>query len=154
MSILYLFAGLLTLTVLHELGHVISALFLKLRIFSVGITMLPYPHPYVKVENTENKLHRYIFFYSGIAMTVTLLLICLFNGFLSYKMLYYAFAIELIIELNPFYSDIFLVNVDSNDYGKFNFSVKGKRKLYFIFWVVLIFLFFSPFGFQRFLTFN
>ncbi len=153
MNILCLIAGLFTLTLFHELGHVVSAFLLRLRIYNVGIAMFPYPHPYVKVEHTDKRTHRYIFYYAGIGMTVLLLIVSYLTGLLSYKMIYYAFAIELIIELNPFHSDIFLVHAEAEDYGKFNFSLSGNRKYYFFFWLALIYLFFNPLAFQKLITF-
>ncbi|WP_424001503.1 hypothetical protein [Maribacter sp. IgM3_T14_3] len=138
---------------MHELGHVLSALFLKLKISSVGIAAYPYPHPYVKVAYSDVSWKRYLFFYSGAGMTLLLFILAIFIGIFEYKMIYFAFAIELIIEFNPFYSDFLLVNAKSQrDYYVLNTSFEGSKKYLLFFWIVLIIILLHPKGLQTWLN--
>ncbi len=150
---LHLLIGLVILALTHELGHVISAKFLKLRIFSVGIAKSPYPHPFVKVEHSNVLWKRYLFFYSGAGMTLVLFLISYFVGILDYRMIYFAFAVEFIIEFNPFYSDFILVNAKTQrDYYVFNTSFEGGKKYLLLFWIILIVVLLHPKGLQMWLN--
>lgn len=153
MNPLHLFIGLVVLTIMHELGHVIIALFLRLRIASVGIAAYPYPHPFVKVAHTDERWKRYLFFYAGAGMTLLLFILAFFTGILDYRMIYFAFAIELIIEFNPFYSDFLLVNAKSHhDYYVLNTSFKGNKKYLLFFWIILIIILLHPKGLQMWLN--
>jgi hypothetical protein len=125
------------LLTLHELGHIFSAVLLKLKIDKVGFTFKPYPHPYVAVSEVKNNLEYYVFLFSGISVTVTIFLICWWLNLLHFKALYYALAYELVIETNPFHSDFTIA---------FGMKEKFTLKWYFLFfaWMAIITVMFAP----------
>lgn len=92
----------------HELAHVLVAKMLHMRIDKIGFTMKPLPHIYVaainaKVSNWKNAL----FLVSGNAITWLLFVVLMIYGslFEIYYPVYVAFTIQLIFEMNPFFSD-------------------------------------------------
>lgn len=93
------------LIVLHETGHVIAAKLMRLSILKVGVQFKPYPHAYVSVKWPLNALKRFIYLFSGSAMTLLLFSIALAFNFFDFQLLYVAFALQIAIETNPFYSD-------------------------------------------------
>ncbi|QMU65289.1 MAG: hypothetical protein GKR88_13950 [Flavobacteriaceae bacterium] len=78
---------------------------MRLEIKKIGISLKPYPHVFVAVEWTREKLKRFIYLFSGITVTLTLFSISFAFDFFELQHLLYAFIIQLIFETNPFFSD-------------------------------------------------
>ncbi len=107
----------LILLVLHEVGHIIAAKTLHLSIEKVGFSWKPVPRMFVSIiDNNIPTNKRLIYLLSGTLMTSFLFLI-----FYIFKKpihcLYYAFAYQLVVETNPFYSD-FVVAIISYKHRK------------------------------------
>ena len=99
---------------LHELGHVISAKILGLKIKNISFLFKPYPHFFVAVSWPNNNKERMIYLFSGVFITLSLFAISICFNFFNLKALYIAFIIQIIIESNPFYSD-YTIAIMSND---------------------------------------
>lgn len=97
--------AIILLIILHELGHIIAAAILKLKIKMIGFSIQPIPHIYVSVNNTTSFIRKILYLFSGSSTTILIFIIFLTHGFFGYTYLYWAFVIQLIIEFNPFYSD-------------------------------------------------
>jgi hypothetical protein len=138
---------------LHELGHVISAKILGLKIKNISFLFKPYPHFFVAVFWPNNNKERMIYLFSGVFITLSLFAISICFNFFNLKALYIAFIIQIIIESNPFYSD-YTIAIMSNDkkikYGK-NYGINYTQHfskyqfsfnwyLHFIIWTLLIIL--------------
>lgn len=95
----------LLLVVSHELGHYISAKLMKLKDIKIGVTFVPFPHPYVAALIDRNAWKKYIFLFSGISMTLIIYSLTYFNYQLKYDFIRIALIIKLCMETNPFYSD-------------------------------------------------
>jgi hypothetical protein len=104
------------LTTLHELGHVACAKWLRLQVDKIGFSMYPYPHPYVSISNVPDNLSKYLFLAAGTAFTILALLCSWLGGLLATPLIYWGFCLQIIIETNPFYSDITIaVNLGGSD---------------------------------------
>ncbi len=128
----------LILYALHEIGHLTAALIFKLKIEKIGFSMIPLPHVYIIVTNVPNKIVEYIFLFSGSFVTISIFIISFFLSLLHYNFIYYPLASLIVIELNPFYSDITLA-VNNPNY-------KNTYMWYFHFfmWVFLEFFLYAP----------
>lgn len=159
----------LTIILLHEVGHVIAAKALNLTIERIGFSIKPVPRFYVSIiDNNIPANKRLIYLLSGNLSTLLLFLVFLFSGIGS-KSLYYAFSFQLVVETNPFYSDYviaFISYIYRKDFRAFHikrkynaeaqasaFSIEdfknqymfGKQwYLHFILWSVLIIFLLSP----------
>ncbi|MBW8049879.1 MAG: hypothetical protein FVQ77_05980 [Cytophagales bacterium] len=146
------------LTAFHELGHIIFAKILGLDIQKVGFSLRPYPHVFVSIKWPYKKTEKLIYLFSGSFITLSLFFISFVNDFFEHKFLYYAFAIQFIIETNPFYSDFTIavvsnnierlknnrnINADfyKNQFLKYQFSFKWY--IHFVLWTLLITLLFN-----------
>ena len=111
----------LLLLFLPELGHVVSAKILGLKIKNISFLFKPYPHIYVAVSWPKNNKERMVYLFSGVFVTLSLFSLSLYHNFFNFKALYIAFIIQIIIESNPFYSD-YTIAIMFNDkkikYGK------------------------------------
>jgi len=92
----------------HELAHILMAKAVNMKIDKIGFTMKPLPHVYVSAIN-EKASHRKnaLFLMSGNAMTWMLFVVLMISGrwFEVCYPVYIAFAVQLIFEMNPFFSD-------------------------------------------------
>lgn len=144
--------GVIILMILHELGHVITAKLLGLKVYAVGIQWKPYPHFFVAAEWPKKQSKRLIYLFSGTFITLLLFISCYSVGWFGKQYIYYAFVAQLIIESNPFYSDFTIAVITHN---KFDASItKSYATLYkerflayqfsyqwylhFICWIILI----------------
>lgn len=113
---------------LHELGHILAAKVVGLNVNKVGFQSKPYPHFYVAAQWPRNRRERYIYLLSGMAVTLIFFATCLFFDMFYWDSLYIAFAIQISLETNPFYSDITILLVTNQSklrYGKgygFNYT--------------------------------
>lgn len=94
------------LTAWHEAGHLFCARLLGLEVEKVGFALRPFPHPFVSVANVPDSRSKYLFLAAGTAATLLIGALLWVSGALSLPMVYLALCIQLIIETNPFYSDI------------------------------------------------
>lgn len=91
--------------VIHELGHVGTAMLLRIPIKKIGVTMKPYPSLYVAVyDNHIQPYKRNLFLISGNGITLICFIIYLLIGYYRPEITY-AFIIQIINDLNPFHSD-------------------------------------------------
>jgi membrane-associated protease RseP (regulator of RpoE activity) len=96
------------LMMFHELSHVLTAKLINMKIDKIGFTMKPLPHIYVSAINVKaSNWKNILFLMSGNAMTWLLFAIFMIYGsiFKVYYPVYIAFTIQLIFEMNPFFSD-------------------------------------------------
>ena len=94
---------------LHELSHIFIAKICRIKIRNIGFNWKPLPHVYVSVfDNGLSLIKRVLFMLSGNVTTITLFVLFVLN-FDIHIAIYYAFAFQLIIEMNPFYSDYSLL---------------------------------------------
>lgn len=93
------------LMILHETGHILAAKILGLKVYQVGFQWHPYPHLFVAAAWPRTETEKLIYLFSGPFVTANLFFIAFFFDFFGFKHIYYAFAIQLIVEANPFYSD-------------------------------------------------
>lgn len=140
------------LLLLHELGHIISAKIMGLSIKKIGVSSKPYPHVFVAVQWAKERIKRYIYLFSGTAVTLTLFLISFSFHFFDVRSLMYAFIIQLIIETNPFYSDFTIAIVTrkintlgintKNYYQEIykNHAFSSLWYIHFIIWACITFL--------------
>lgn len=151
MGFLQLIIFLILLIVFHELGHIASAKILKLSIQKIGFQLKPYPHFYVAIQWPKTKLQKYIYLFSGTFITLCLLSFSFYHDFFGLTFLYWAFVVQLAIEINPFYSDFTIAVVSNNTLNKAvksyaeNYNIQFKEyqftlKWYahFILWTLII----------------
>lgn len=133
---------------LHELGHVLAAYALGLKVYGVRLGKGPVPHVFVETAYTGNRRKRAIFYMAGPAMSCLL-----FAGLLLTPLrdafLIYAFVLTLIIESNPFFSDFTMLLIgnkmqhtsERNPERVWNDFLFGKIwYLWFLAWSAYIFL--------------
>lgn len=106
MEIVYTFLVMISILIFHELGHMYWAYFMKLKIYGIGITYKPVPHVFVAAEFTRNRLKRTCYYLGGPLSTIALFIIVIYFGLIHYSFIKYAFIYSLVIESNPFFSDI------------------------------------------------
>ena len=138
---------------LHELGHIIAVKYLRLSIKKVGFQIKPYPHFFVAASWPRTNKEKNIYLFAGMTITLILLLFSLYFSFFGLKSLLVAFIIQIILETNPFYSDI-TISVVSNfkkiKYGKSygtdykkeftNYQFTRNWYIHFTLWTTLIIL--------------
>lgn len=96
------------LMTLHELAHVLTAKAVNMKIEKIGFTFKPLPHIYVSVINSKvSDKKNALFLISGNAITWLCFAALMIYGvmFKIYYPVYLAFAVQLIFEMNPFFSD-------------------------------------------------
>ncbi len=94
--------------IIHELGHVIAAKLMAIPIQKIGASLSPYPHLYVSVSWPRSKLKKYIYLFAGMTLILLIFTIVRINGCWGIKSLSYGLIIQLIIEFNPFHSDVII----------------------------------------------
>lgn len=149
LSILIAAATVVVLMFLHELAHYVSARAMQLRVIGYGIkTDARVPHPYVEVGWTPDPRKRTAYLMAGVATTVTLfVLLGLTSGFWLIQGLYLGFAVQLILETNPMFSDFIILRGMAGGGGP---SVRNDQMftpswyLHFLLWAGLVILLLSP----------
>ena len=145
----------LVLMILHEVGHVIAAKILDLEVYQVGVCWKPYPHFFVAAEWPQTEKQRLIYLFSGSLVTVILFILASLFHFFYMRSLYHAFAIQLLIETNPFYSDFTIASItksklnDPHQHQLTNslyqdqlstYLFSRKWYIHFIIWAILLIL--------------
>lgn len=125
------------LTTIHELGHVAVAKLLGLRIYKIGGAFKPLPHVYIAAEHPKVYWQKWLYLMIGNMITILLFIIGLyFFNIHTFKWLYLAFSMQIIIETNPFFSDYTIIQ------GKgMNYAYTWQWYIHFAIWTsVIIFL--------------
>lgn len=135
---LFLISGLImVLTGIHELGHIVAARQLGMRIFKIGAALSPIPHVFVAAQHPKEFWKKFIYLMAGSAITITLFSIAMATGLAkAYPWIYIAFAFQLIIEANPFYSDFTIITGKHRDAYIFS----SVWYIHFVLWMSLILL--------------
>lgn len=134
MTILLSILVVIILTSLHELGHVAVAKWYGLALQKVGFTLVPTPHVFVEVDMPKRDQEKYLFLLAG---TLTTLLFCglaYFLGWFQYLFIAFAFAFQIIVETNPFYSDFTIITGLERD----EYLFSSKWYIHFMLWIGLI----------------
>ncbi|MDE5420803.1 hypothetical protein L3073_01135 [Ancylomarina sp. DW003] len=111
MIILQSFLFFLLFMIIHESGHVIAAKMMGIPIQKIGASLKPYPHLYVSVSWPHSKFKKYTYLFAGMALTWLIFALAQINAYWGVKSLLYGLIIQIIVELNPFHSDIIIAIV-------------------------------------------
>ncbi|MDH6310952.1 hypothetical protein M2451_003816 [Dysgonomonas sp. PFB1-18] len=142
----------ITFLLLHELGHLASAFLLRLKVINIGITHKPILHFFVRIKNTQSYSRFLIFTLSGSFVTLINILIIHHFNLWEITTLKIAIILQIVIELNPFYSDISIIgsSINTHNYhnlellktGMFdrNYLFSSLWYIHFIIWSVLTFI--------------
>jgi len=136
------------LLILHECAHVIAAIVMRLKVVQCGLKTSPLPHLFVAIEPTLIEYKKYIFLFAGVGLSVILFIISIYYRFWNINSIYWGFAIQLIVETNPFYSDFTIAindkqgsnNPDNIPETRYQRDCHYSRVWYFhfLFWTILI----------------
>jgi membrane-associated protease RseP (regulator of RpoE activity) len=139
------------LMLVHELGHFISAKLLGLKIYKIGVTMRPIPHIFIAIRWPNKKWQELFYLFAGSFVTIVLFVVLYIFDFFNLSVLYTAFAIQLVVETNPFYSDYVFATVNANKeansinintysfYEKLkNYRYSFKWNIHFVLWSLVI----------------
>lgn len=122
----------------HESGHIIAAKICRLTVRKAGLKWVPVPHLYVIVDASVKQSSEYIFYFSGFFATLLLFAILYATDLLRHDVIYYAIALQVVLDSNPFFSDFTLAFSKEYKYSKLWY-------LHFVLWGVLLgFLFSRP----------
>ena len=125
------------LTLIHELGHILAAKQMKMRIFKIGAALGPIPHVFVAAEHPKEFWKRFIYLMAGSFITLTLFILFLSLAPKSvHQWMYLAFALQIIIETNPFYSDFTIITGLSRE----EYIFSSKWYIHFTLWMGIILL--------------
>lgn len=136
------------LLILHECAHVISAIIMGLKVVQIGLKTSPLPHLFVAIEPTLIEYKKYLFLFAGVGLTIILFFISIYYKFWNINSIYWGFAIQLIVETNPFYSDFTIAindkqgsnNLDNIPENRYREDYRYSRAWYFhfLFWTIFI----------------
>jgi hypothetical protein len=148
-SFLIAAATVVVLMFLHEMAHYVSARAMQLRVIAFGIkTDTRVPHPFVEIGWTPDRRKRIIYLMAGVATTATLFtLMCLTTSFWLVPGIYLGFAVQLILETNPMFSDFIILRKMSKGSGpgRSNDEVfTAPWYLHFLLWGSIVILLLSP----------
>lgn len=93
---------------IHEVAHVICAKILGKKILRVGLSFRPLPHFFITIDGFLGNRERMLYLLSGVG-TVSILALSLHSIYSTYLFFKIAIFIQIIIDTNPFYSDVALV---------------------------------------------
>ncbi|RAK68044.1 site-2 protease family protein [Hymenobacter edaphi] len=136
----------LVLLFIHESGHVLAAKLLGLRVTKVGILTKPIPHPYVAIRWSPVRWKVLIFFFVGVALTLTQFALLLgTTRFFDQRYVYLGFCAQLVLETNPVYSDFTLAKQFVSGQGRQATDMFSLRwYVHVTLWLLLIIGLFSP----------
>jgi hypothetical protein len=109
---------LLSVLLLHESGHYISAKLQGLVVDKFSFSIKPVPHFFVSVIDRRISMKQRIFFLIGGNIFILVTFISFILSGVSFKYLYYVFVYQIILDTNPFYSD-YVVAIMSYSYKKY-----------------------------------
>ena len=93
---------------IHEFAHIICAKLLGKKILRVGLSFRPFPHFFITIDGFLPDRARMLYLLSGVG-TVSILALALHSIYSTCLCFKIAIFIQIIIDTNPFYSDIALV---------------------------------------------
>jgi hypothetical protein len=148
-SICFIFVAISVLILFHELGHIITAKIMKLKILGYGFRLFPYPCFYVSVNNPDEKFKRMIFLFSGSSITLCSFVIAWSFDFFGFSFLYWAYFCQIAMEVNPFFSDFTVAYITNNEkncteielnYRKLHSNYRFSKVwfIHFIIWICLV----------------
>lgn len=114
--------------IVHEFGHYTSAKLLNLEVEKVGFAIKPFPRFYVSVIDSNITLRKRLIYLLSGNFTTLLIFICLLLFGVKDKNLYYAFAFQIIVETNPFYSDYIVATIYYLSIAKFKKQYMQKKQ--------------------------
>ncbi len=120
----------------HESGHIIAAKICRLTVRKAGLKWVPVPHLYVVVDASVRHSSEIIFYFSGFLVTLVLFAILYATDLLRHDLIYYAIALQIILDSNPFFSDFTLAFPMGYKYSRLWY-------LHFFLWGLLIGFLFS-----------
>lgn len=97
--------------ILHESAHILCAYISSMEIRDIGIRIKPLPHVYVEIDSDEPKTKKILFTISGVSTILLLWLYFRFSGSTYQPPLLVTLSLQLTMDLNPFYSDIQILNM-------------------------------------------
>jgi membrane-associated protease RseP (regulator of RpoE activity) len=109
---------LLSVLLLHEIGHYISAKLQGLVVDKFSFSIKPVPHFFVSVLDYKMSMKQRILFLLGGNIIILIFFILFILSGISFKYLYYVFVYQIILDTNPFYSD-YVVAIMSYSYKKY-----------------------------------
>ena len=157
LEILWTFLTFLFFLCLHEITHVVSAICLNLKIKSINFGIRPYPMIMVVLKDFYFNLPQYkwiIFLFSSSFTTLSIFFILYHFDFFNLSFLYYGMVFQLILELNPFFSDYTIFLTKYNKLSKYYFMFSVPWYIHLILWIWFIIFFATPNFFIHNLTFN
>jgi len=95
--------------ILHESAHIGIALIFHLKIRSIGLRIKPMPHIYVEIDNITPQLRKIFFTIAGVG-TILLLWVYFYFTNNANQALMITLTLQLVMDMNPFYSDIQVLN--------------------------------------------
>lgn len=125
----------LIFTILHELGHLFTAKIFRLKIQKFGFQIIPFPSFFVSVQAEKYFYVKLFYYLSGIIFILIIFSVILFSGIYKNKVLLDAILLRIILDLNPFHSDIlFLIGKEKYRYSIFWYIH------FFLWWILIIFI--------------
>lgn len=124
----------LLFTFFHELGHFLTAKVFGLKIQKIGFQLLPFPIFHISVQPKSSFYIKFFYYFSGIIFVLLTFLFLLIFKFYYNKILLNAILLRIILDLNPFYSDI------TNLVEKENYKYSTFWYIHFFVWGIIIFL--------------
>jgi hypothetical protein len=100
---------LLTIVLMHELGHYIAAKLLRLQIDKFRFVLKPLPHFYISIIDNKITTHQRTVFLLGGNIMILFLFVCfLLTGF-DNRYIYYILVYQILVDTNPFFSDYVII---------------------------------------------
>ncbi|MEO0734255.1 MAG: hypothetical protein AAFZ52_15575 [Bacteroidota bacterium] len=134
------------LMLLHETAHYLSARAMNLRVIDFGFkTDRTVPYPFVEVGWTPDVNKRTVYLMAGVATTASLLLlVLLLLGARLPEGVYLGFAVQLLLETNPVFSDFTLLRAMSAGRRKATELFSTTWYVHFLIWAGLLVFLLSP----------
>lgn len=114
---------------IHEGGHIIAAKMMAIPIQKMGASLKPYPHFFVSITWPRSKVQKYIYLFAGMTVTWLIFAIVQINAYWGIQSLLYGLIIQLIVEMNPFHSDI-IIAIVTNKKGFKKAGLKDFESVY------------------------
>lgn len=124
------------------------AIYLGLNIIKINFKIFPIPHISISVDNEDGNIYKKtLFLISGSLMSLVIFTFCYYTNLTSIGWILLAYKIQLILELNPFFSDITIFFNDKknsstkdfyNSYKKNNYLYTFGWYIHLILWVIIL----------------
>lgn len=153
MIVLEIILTIIAMMYFHELGHLLAAKIMNLEVLNFNMKRTPFPHFSITVNNKGgSRFKNNIFLVSGSFFSIIGFFILSSFGLLELHFIIIAYKMQLILETNPFLSDITIFfndqkNKDTDDfyklYSKNSYLFSYKWYIHLIFWCALIIFIFK-----------